>query len=66
MLLYVSMNNVPLYMISFYRLSTGVKERMDFFRRRLLWQEDHQGIRKYHLVQWYVICTPRDQGGLYS
>lgn len=58
-----SLSYVPLYMISFYRLPTGVKERMDFFRRRLLWQED-QGIRKYHLVQWPVICTPRDQEGL--
>ena len=58
-----SLSNVPLYMISFHRIPTGVKERMDFFRRRLLWQED-QGIRKYHLGQWPVICSPKDQGGL--
>jgi hypothetical protein len=50
-------------MISFFKLPKGVKEKMDFFRRRFLWQED-QGIRKYHLVQWPIICSPRDQGGL--
>lgn len=44
-----SLTNVPLYMIYFYRLPQGVRDRMDYFRRRLLWQED-QGIKKYHLV----------------
>lgn len=58
-----SLTNVPLYMISFYSLPVGVRERIDYFRRRFLWQED-QGIRKYHLVNWQEICTPRDQGGL--
>jgi hypothetical protein len=58
-----SLSSVPMYMISFFKLPKGVKEKMDFFRRRFLWQED-QGIRKYHLVQWPIICSPRDQGGL--
>lgn len=44
-----SLTNVTLYMIYFYRLPQGVRDRMDYFRRRLLWQED-QGIKKYHLV----------------
>lgn len=62
-LINASLSNVPLYMLSFYKISQGVKEKMDLFRKRLLWQED-QGIRKFHLVQWPVICSPKDQGGL--
>lgn len=50
-------------MLSFYKLPQGVREKIDYYRRRFLWQED-QGIRKYHLVRWPVICSPRDQGGL--
>lgn len=57
------LSSTPLYMLSFYRIPKGVKEKMDFVRRRFLWQED-QGIRKYHLVQWLVVCSPKEQGGL--
>lgn len=57
-----SRTNVPLYMISLFRLPKGVKERIDFFRR-FIWQEG-QEIRKYHWVQWQEICSPKDQGGL--
>lgn len=58
-----SISSVPLYMMSLYSLPCGVREKIDFYRRRFLWQED-QGIRKYHLVKWPVICLPKDQGGL--
>lgn len=50
-------------MFSFYRIPKGALEKIDYFRRRYLWQED-QGIRKYHLVQWPIVCSPRDMGGL--
>lgn len=62
-LLNSTLSSVPMYMISFYKLPKGVQERIDYFRKRFLWQED-QGIRKYHLVNWPLVCSPRDQGGL--
>ena len=58
-LLNSSLSSVPMYMLSFYELPKGVKDRMDYFRKRFLWQED-QGIRKYHLVNWPLVCSPRD------
>lgn len=58
-----SLSGTPQYMLYFYRIPKGVKEIMDFYRRRYLWQED-RGIRKYHIVQWPVVCSPRDQGGM--
>lgn len=57
------LSSIALYMMSFYKLPVGVRKRMDYYRSRLLWQED-QGIRRYHLVNWPMVCTPKDQGGL--
>jgi hypothetical protein len=62
-LIETSMNSIPLYMMSFYPLPKGTKKRMDFFMARFLWGED-QGIRKYHLVKWSVVCSPKECGGL--
>lgn len=45
------LSNVPSYMMSLLRIPKGVKKKLDFFRARLLWQED-KGKKKYHLVNW--------------
>lgn len=57
------LSNVPSYMLSLFPIPRGVLKRIDFFRTRLLWQEE-ENVKKYHLVNWPVICQPRDQGGL--
>jgi hypothetical protein len=55
--------SIIFYMVSFYRLPIGVRKKYDIYRGRLLWQEE-QGIRKYHLVNWETIRSPKDLGGL--
>ena len=57
------LSNVPFYMTSFFPLPKGTCKRMDFFRKRLFWQEV-EGKKKYHLVNWQQVCQPKDQGGL--
>jgi hypothetical protein len=58
-----SLTSLVLYMLSFYRLPTGVKQKMDMHRAGFLWSGD-KNKRKYHLVSWLVVCLPKDQGSL--
>lgn len=55
-------SNDPLYMMSLVSLPKCPCKRMDFFRKRLLWQE--KGVKKYHLVKWEEVCPPKELGGL--
>jgi hypothetical protein len=50
-------------MLSFFLLPKGVLNGLDFFRSRFFWQGDSK-MKKYRLVKWSVVCTPKDQGGL--
>lgn len=57
------MSSVPNFLMSFLEIPKSVMKKLDFFRRRMLWQDeaDH---RKIHLVNWPSVCQPKDQGGL--
>jgi hypothetical protein len=50
-------------MVSFFLLLKGVLHRLDYYRSRFFWQGDSEK-KKYRLVKWSVVCTPKDQGGL--
>lgn len=56
------LSSIPFYMLSFYKLPKGVEKRLDYFRSRLLWQED-QGTRKYHLVNCLLSACQKIWGG---
>jgi hypothetical protein len=58
-----SLTNVPLYMLLIYKAPKSVIKKIDIFRKRLLWQGGHSQ-RKYHLADWNLVCSPKDQGGL--
>jgi hypothetical protein len=38
-------------------------EKMDIFRKRLLWKGGHNH-KKYHLFDWNLVCSPKNMGGL--
>jgi len=52
-----------MFMMSFFELPKGVPQKLDCFRSRFYWQNE-QHKRKYRLVQWEIMCQPKDQGGL--
>jgi hypothetical protein len=58
-----SLTSLDLYMLSFYRIPLGVKQKIDMHRAGFLWSGD-KNRRKYHLVSWLVVYLPKDQGGL--
>jgi hypothetical protein len=57
------LSNVPLYMLSIYPIPKSVIRKVDIYRKQLLWQGGHQP-KKFHLVNWSSVCSPKSQGGL--
>jgi hypothetical protein len=58
-----SLTSVLLYMLSFYRLFVGVREKLDKIMNNFLWDETGDK-KKYHFVNWQTVCLRKDQGGL--
>jgi hypothetical protein len=58
-----SLTSVPLFILSFYRIPQGVKEKMDRIRNSFIWDESEDK-KTYHLVNCQPVCMPKDQGGL--
>jgi hypothetical protein len=61
-LINISLFYVPLYTLSFYSPHKSVIKRMDLFWKRILWQGG-KSTKKYHLVDWKIVCLPKDVGG---
>ena len=57
------LTSLPMFLLSFFPITVGVRKRLDYFRTRFFCQSD-QHKRKYRLTRWNIICRPKDQGGL--
>jgi hypothetical protein len=57
------LTSLPMFMLSFFEISVGVRKRLDYYRSHFFWQSDGHKI-KYRLSKWNIICRPKDQGGL--
>jgi hypothetical protein len=57
------LTNMVLYMLSFFILPKGILHKLDYYRSRFFWQGDNEK-KKYRLVKWSIVCSPKDQGGL--
>lgn len=57
------LTSMPMFLLSFFEISVGVRKRLDFYRSRFFWQSDEIK-RKYKLSRWDIVCRPKEQGGL--
>jgi hypothetical protein len=53
--------SLVMFMMSFFEVTRGVLEKINFYKSRFYWQsDDHK--KKYRLAKWNIICQPRDKG----
>jgi hypothetical protein len=57
------LTSLVISILSFFDVSKGVLEKIDYYRSKFYWQSD-QHKKKYRLARWNIICQPKDQGGL--
>jgi hypothetical protein len=57
------LSNLSMFMLSFFEVSRGVVEGLDYYRSRFFWQSNGHK-KKYRSAKWSVLCTRKDQGGL--
>ncbi|RVW34062.1 putative ribonuclease H protein [Vitis vinifera] len=55
--------SIPIYQMSIFRMPKSVVKRLEKLQRDFLWGGGNTG-RKIHLVNWKVVCTQKDKGGL--
>lgn len=56
-------NSLPVFPMQTSRLPSEVTKEMDKMVRKCIWGKN-KNQRKIHLVSWYNICRPKDEGGL--
>ena len=52
------LSNLPMFMVSSFRIPKGVLKKLDYFRSRFFWQSDGHK-KKYRLARWGILCTPK-------
>ena len=57
------LSSLPMYMMSFFEISKGVRKKLDYFRSRFF-SQSNENKRKYRLAKWSILCQPKDQSGL--
>jgi hypothetical protein len=62
-LINTSLSSIPMYTMGFYWLHEGTQKRLDSARGRFFW-EGVGNKKKYHMVKWEALATPKDFGGL--
>ena len=58
-----TLSNLPIYIMSLFRMPKGVKARLEKIQRDFLWGGGNLG-RKIHLINWNTICSNKEKGWL--
>jgi hypothetical protein len=57
------LTSLVMFMLSFFEVSRGILEKIDYYISWFYWQSD-QHKKKYRLANWNTMCQSKDQGGL--
>lgn len=57
------LQNLPIYIMSLYKIPSTYRERIERIQKNFLWQGMEEKF-KYHLVSSDKVCTPKSIGGL--
>ena len=58
-----TMASLPIYNMSLFRMPKSVANRLEKLQRDFLWGGGSLE-RKVHLINWEVVCTQKEKGGL--
>lgn len=63
-LLKASIDSLPVFWLSLFKLPVSVLNSLEKLRRSFLWGENTNRPQKIHLLNWDSICWPKGEGGL--
>jgi exonuclease III len=58
-----TLSNMPTYMMSLFPIPVNVANKMESMQRKFLWGSSDEE-KKFHLVNWSLVCSPIQNGGL--
>ena len=58
-----TLSNLPIYLMSLFRLPKGVQFRLEKIQRDFLWGGGNLG-RKIHQLNWSTVCSSKENGGM--
>ena len=58
------LSSLPLYQFAVLQAPRYVLQQLGIFIRNFLWEGTKQTTRKYHMVNWKTVTSPRQHGGL--
>lgn len=57
-------DSIPIFWFNLCIIPMGVITKLEKIRRKFIWGERLQGLRKIHLLKWDKVCKKKENGGL--
>jgi hypothetical protein len=58
------LSSFPIFQFSTLLAPIGIKKEMAQLIHKFLWKGGEDNEKKFHMVNWSAVCTPKEHGGL--